>query len=100
MTLSKGLGSPQDRKISAEGFRGGVTQAGLVKMGDMPISSRQPSKLGSGVHKSTEVGRLYDVLSQSESLNGADIRLGLRTTVVGSRVLLKCSKKVRDLEIT
>lgn len=53
------------RKISAEGFRGGVTQAGLLKMGDMPISSRQSSKLGSGVHKSTDVGRLYDILGQS-----------------------------------
>lgn len=67
-----------------------MTQARLIKVDDMPISSRQPSKLGSGVHKSgvhknTEVGRLYDVLGKSESLNVADVTLGLRTTVVCSR---------------
>lgn len=62
-----------------------MTQARLIKVDDMPISSRQPSKLGSGVHKNTEVGRLYDVLGKSESLNVADVTLGLRTTVVCSR---------------
>lgn len=54
-----------------------MTQAGRLKMGDMPLNSRQASKLGSGVHKSTEVGNLYDVLGNSESLNVADIMLGL-----------------------
>lgn len=55
MSDRKGFGSPEGRKslqkvlgpeTLTDGFRGGVTSAALLKMGNMHLNRRQASKLG------------------------------------------------------